>query len=169
MPPQGSARCIISRWKRSQHERASASRMCLIKADSLRSTTFLAGHVPVGFIGLTPPLPLLKSGQLKPLATLGQQRSSHLSAVPTVAETLPGYDIEGSWLGLFAPAGTPGDIMRRLNVEANKLIEEKEFSDFLISRGIIPMEMSAPQFAQLMRDDTVRFREIIGEFGIHIE
>ena len=129
----------------------------------------LGGHVPVGFIGLTPALPLLKSGQLKPLATLGQQRSSHLPAVPTVAETFPGYEIEGSWLGLFAPAGTPSDIVHRLNVETNKLIKEKEFSDFLVSQGIIPMEMSTSQFAQLMEDDTVRFRKIVGELGIRIE
>jgi tripartite-type tricarboxylate transporter receptor subunit TctC len=129
----------------------------------------LGGHVPIGFIGLTPALPLLKNGQLKALATLGRQRSSHLPDVPTVAETLPGYEIEGSWLGLFAPAGTPGDIVHRLNVETNKLIKQSEFSDFLISQGIIPMEISTSQFAQLMQDDTVRFRKIVSELGIRIE
>lgn len=129
----------------------------------------LGGHVPIGFIGLTPALPLLDSKQLKPLATLGKQRSSHLPAVPTVAETLPGYEIEGSWLGLFAPTGTPVEVVHKLNIETNKLLKQKEFSDFLISQGMIPIEMSTAQFEQLMQDDAARFRKIIGELGIRID
>lgn len=129
----------------------------------------LGGHVPIGFIGLTPALPMLKDGKLKAIATLGQQRSRHLPSVATVAETLAGYNIQGSWLGLLAPAGTPDAAVLRLNEEVNRLLQDKDVSDFLISQGIIPMGSSPGEFMQLIRDDTARFRDIIGKANIRIE
>jgi tripartite-type tricarboxylate transporter receptor subunit TctC len=129
----------------------------------------LGGHVPIGFIGLTPALPLLKDGKLKALATLGTARSQHLPSVPTVAETLAGFSIQGSWLGLFAPYGTPSATVVRLNEETNKLLKDKVISEFLVSQGIIPMGSSPAEFAQLIQDDTARFREIIEKLGIRIE
>ena len=129
----------------------------------------MGGHVPFGFIGLTPALPLLKSGKIKAIAMLGQHRSEHLPAVPTVAETLHGYSIEGSWLGLFAPAGTPNDVVQRLNSETNKLIKEKQFIDFMVGQGMVPMGLSVSQFAELLQADTARFRDIVTKLGIHID
>jgi tripartite-type tricarboxylate transporter receptor subunit TctC len=129
----------------------------------------LGGHVPLGFIGLTPALPLLSGGQIKALGVLGRQRSSHLPSVPTVAETLPDYSIEGSWFGLFAPARMPEQVVRRLKEETSKLLNEKEFSDFMMSQGIVPLALSVPKFTQLIQDDTARFREIIVKLGIRVE
>jgi tripartite-type tricarboxylate transporter receptor subunit TctC len=129
----------------------------------------LGGHVPLGFIGLTPALPFLKNGQLKALAVLGQQRSLNLPSVPTVADSFPGYSIEGSWLGLFAPAGTPEQIVSRLNEETNKQLKDKEFSDFMRSQGIVPLELTVAQFKQLIKDDTARFHDIIIKLGISVE
>ena len=129
----------------------------------------MGGHVPIAFIGLTPALPLLKSGKLKALASLGPARSRHLPSVPTVAETLPGYAIQGSWLGLFAPSGTPESVVLRLNAEINKFLKNEEFSGFLVSQGIVPMGSSSAEFVQLIRDDTARFRAIIDKVNIRIE
>ncbi|MGN6461725.1 MAG: Bug family tripartite tricarboxylate transporter substrate binding protein [Pseudolabrys sp.] len=129
----------------------------------------LGGHVPLGFIGLTPALPLLKSGQLKAIAVLGQQRSRHLPNVPTVAETLPDYSIEGSWLGLFAPAGTPQPVVQRLNSDIIEITKKQEFAEFLTAQGMIPMHLDVAQFSQLISDDTKRFHGIISKLGIHIE
>ena len=67
------------------------------KAGPAALNDVMGGHVPIGFIGLTPALPLLKDGKLKALAVLGQERSRHLPSVQTVTETLPGYGIQGSW------------------------------------------------------------------------
>ncbi len=132
-------------------------------------TDIVAGHVPVGIIGMAPALPFLKGGQLKALAVLEEHRSPTLPSVPTVAETLPGYSIQGSWLGLFAPAATPEAIVSKLNSNINRLLKEKELADFLLGQGIIPMGMSPAEFRQLIRSDTVRFRDIIEKTGIHIE
>ena len=129
----------------------------------------LGGHVPLGFIGLTPALPLLKSSQLKAIAVLGHQRSHHLPSVPTVAETLPGYNIEGSWLGLFAPAGTPASVVQRLNSSIVEITKKQDFTEFLTTQGMIPMHLDVAQFGQLIRDDTARFHDIVSKLGIRIE
>jgi tripartite-type tricarboxylate transporter receptor subunit TctC len=129
----------------------------------------MAGHVPIGFIGLTPALPLLQSRQIKALATLGDTRSVHLPSTPTVTETLPGYTIEGAWFGLFAPMGTPAAIVDRLNAEVSKLLKDREFTEFLVTQGIVPLPLNRPQFETLIKDDTTRFSDIIKKLDIQIE
>jgi tripartite-type tricarboxylate transporter receptor subunit TctC len=129
----------------------------------------VGGQVPIGFIGIAPALPLIKSGQLKALAVQGKQRFRDLPAVPTVDETLPGYAIEGSWLGLFAPAGTPDAIVNKLSTQINQLLKDKAIDDFLISEGIVPMGLGPAAFRELIRDDTARYKSIIEKTGIHIE
>lgn len=86
-----------------------------------------------------------------------------------MAETLPGYSIEGSWLGLFAPAHTPDDVVEQLNGEINHALKTPDVSEFLRKQGVIPMSTSVPQFAQLIRDDTARFHKIIKDTGVHVE
>lgn len=129
----------------------------------------LAGHVSIAFIGLTPALPHLRSGKLKPIAVLGKQPSRMLPGVPTVTDSLPGYAIEGSWLGFFAPAQTPRDVVRKLNKEINALIATEEVRKFLLEQGIVPMGTTPEAFAQLIRDDTARFREIIERAAIRLD
>jgi tripartite-type tricarboxylate transporter receptor subunit TctC len=129
----------------------------------------VAGQVPIGFIGITPALPLIKSGQLKALAVQGKHRFRDLPRVPTVDETLPGYAIEGSWLGLFAPAGTPETIVNKLSTQINRLLGDKAIDDFLTSEGIVPMGLGPTAFHELIRDDTARYKSIIEKTGIHIE
>jgi tripartite-type tricarboxylate transporter receptor subunit TctC len=72
-------------------------------------------------------------------------------------------------LRLTCSLGTPAEVVHKLNIETNKPLKEKEFSDFLISQGTIPMEMSTSQFVELMQGDAARFRKIITELGIHID
>lgn len=129
----------------------------------------LAGQVSIGFIGIAPALPLIKSGQLKALAVQGKHRFRDLPAVPTVDETLPDYTIEGSWLGLFAPAGTPDAIVNTLSTQINRLLRDKAIDDFLTSEGIVPMGLGPAAFRELIRHDTARYKSIIKRTGIHIE
>ncbi len=132
-------------------------------------TDIVAGHVPIGIIGLTPALPFLRTGKLKALAVLGDKRLPELPKVATVSETLPGFSIQGSWLGIFAPAGTPAGIVEKLNKVINSALSDKSFSDFLLGQGIVPMHMTTAEFRQLVIDDTARFRVIIKKTGIHVE
>jgi tripartite-type tricarboxylate transporter receptor subunit TctC len=129
----------------------------------------VAGHVPIGIIGLTPALPFLQTGKLKALAVLGKDRLRALPSVATVSETLPGYSIQGSWLGIFAPTGTPAAIVEELNADINRTLKDQAFSNFLLVQGIEPMNLTTAEFRQLIIDDTARFGEIIKKTGIHIE
>ncbi|MCY1515488.1 hypothetical protein D9M68_500760 [compost metagenome] len=129
----------------------------------------LGGHVPIGFIGLTPALAHLRIGKLKALGVLGMERVRQLPTVPTLGETLPGYAIDGSWLALFAPAGTPEVIVRKLGTDLNELIRTDEFSSFLAEQGIAPLQISQQGLSQLVRDDTVRFRKIIEQAHIRLD
>lgn len=129
----------------------------------------VGGQVPIGFIGIAPALPFLKGGQVKALAVTGQERYPQLPSIPTVAETLPGYSIDGSWLGLFAPARTPDAIVGKLSDDINRLFKEKDILDFLADQGIVPMGLGPAETRRLIRDDTARFKEIIEKTGIRIE
>lgn len=129
----------------------------------------LAGHVSVAFIGLTPALPHLRSGKLKALAVLGNERSPQLPAVPTVAQSLPGYSIEGSWLALFAPAGSPDPVLDKLNAEIAAITGADGFKSFMREQGMVPLRIGRAGMTQLIRDDTARFREIVDKAGIRVE
>jgi tripartite-type tricarboxylate transporter receptor subunit TctC len=129
----------------------------------------VGGQVPIGFIGIAPALPLIKNGQLKALAVQGKQRLRDLPTVPTIDETLTGYAVEGSWLGLFAPARTPDAIVDKLSTQINRLLADRATDDFLLSEGIVPMGLGPAAFRTLMRDDTARYKSIIENNGIHIE
>lgn len=128
----------------------------------------VADHVPIGIIGLTPAMGFLKTGQLKALAVLGNERLPDLPDVPTVAETLPGYSIQGSWLGLFAPAGTPNAVVNELNDEITKALKRPDVSALLLKQGLLPMGTGPEEFRKLIQDDTARFREIIRKADIRI-
>jgi tripartite-type tricarboxylate transporter receptor subunit TctC len=128
----------------------------------------VADHVPIGFIGLTPAMGFLKSGRLKALAVLGDKRLAELPSVPTVAETLPGFSIQGSWLGLFAPAGTPNTIINKLNRMIIEALKKPEISTFLVKDGVLPMGTSPEEFRKLIQNDTARFREVIQKADIRI-
>ena len=119
----------------------------------------VGGQVPIGFIGIAPALPFLKGGQVKALAVTGQELYPQLPSIPTVAETLPGYSIDGSWLGLFAPARTPDAIVGKLSDDINGLFKEKDILDFLADQGIVPMGLGPAETRRLpcRRSCGVRF------------
>ena len=83
-------------------------------------TDLLAGQTSLIFATMPTVLPHAKAGKLRALATIGDARAAATPELPTVAETLPGF-VVNNWVGLFAPAGTPPDIVRRLNAETRNV------------------------------------------------
>jgi tripartite-type tricarboxylate transporter receptor subunit TctC len=108
-----------------------------------------------------------KSGMLKVLAVTSASRVSTLPEVPTVAETIPGYEFY-SWYGVWGPAKLPVDIARRLNTEVNKALSG-EMRDKLIQQGLVVAGGSMEEFARFQRDDMARSAKIIAEGGIRAE
>lgn len=104
----------------------------------------LAGDVQIAIVDLAPAIQHVRSGKLRALAVTSPQRVSLLPDVPSMAETvLPGYDIV-LWLGLFAPAGTPPDIVAQLQRVIAKCLDAPELREKLLAAGIVPA-VSTPQ------------------------
>ena len=113
----------------------------------------LSGEIQVIFNPSGLIAPLVKSGKLKALATLGPKRSPHLPDVPSFKEL--GYDLDFlGWTGMFAPTGTPRDVVMRVNGEMNKLIADPGFvAKYLTPQSMDPRGGSPEDFAAFLRVD----------------
>ncbi len=97
-------------------------------------TDMLAGQTSLLFATMPTVLPHAKAGKLRALATIGTTRSAAAPDLPTVGETLPGFDVN-NWVGFLAPAGTPSDVVRKWNVEVNKIMQGADIKQRLVTEG----------------------------------
>ena len=109
-----------------------------------------------------------KAGQLKVIAVTSATRTPNLPDVPTVAETIPGYEAY-SWYGLWGPAKLPADIAARLNAEVNKALASAEMRDKFPALGLLLTPGSIDDFVKFQRDDMARSQKIITEGNIRVE
>ena len=120
----------------------------------------LSFHVPISVI------PHIKSGRLKPLAISGKTRAPALPQVPTFAEAgLPAFEIAG-WTGLFAPAGTPKEIIDKISGEMARILAMPEIVERLINQGLEPLISNPEQFAALLKSDMAKFAKLIKDANI---
>jgi tripartite-type tricarboxylate transporter receptor subunit TctC len=108
-----------------------------------------------------------KSGMLRVIAVTSAHRAASLPDVPTVAETIPGYEFY-SWYGLWAPAKVSPEIVKRLNTEVNKALAT-DMRDKLVQQGLVFAPGSAEDFARFQKDDMARAQKIITEGHIRVE
>ena len=133
------------------------------------TTDLLAGHVSMSFDTITPVLPHIRSGKLRPLAVTTAKRSSALPDVPTLAESgLAGFNI-GTWFGVLAPAATPREIVTRLNTEMVKIIRSPEFGKRMAEIGAEPIGDSTEQMGRTIREETEKFAKLVKEANVTIE
>ena len=97
----------------------------------------MSGAVAWMFGTILPTLPHVKAGRLRAIAVSGAQRSPALPDVPTVAETLPGFEA-ASWYGIFAPAQTPREVIAKLNRESARILETTDMREYLLREGAVP-------------------------------
>jgi tripartite-type tricarboxylate transporter receptor subunit TctC len=130
----------------------------------------LGGHVDFFFSGLPAAVPYVKAGSLKLLAVSTGKRSSFAPEVPTVAEAsgIGDFDI-GLWQGFFAPRGTPGEVVARLNAEINRILMEPDVKARLVEAGAEITLMSVAEFEAFVRTEVVKFAAIIKDAGIKPE
>jgi tripartite-type tricarboxylate transporter receptor subunit TctC len=129
----------------------------------------LAGTTPVMFVNLLSGLPHVKSGRLRALAVATGTRLGALPGVPTIGETLPGYEFE-TWFGMIAPAGTPAPIVARLNAEFRRVLALPEIRERLQNEGgMRPVGGSAPEFAALIASDKNRWGKLAREAGARVD
>lgn len=111
----------------------------------------------------------LKGGKLRALAFTSAKRVPGAPDVPTLAESgYPGMEVL-SWYGILAPAGTPPEVVRRLNAEINRVLQAPDVRERLTALGTEPTGGSPEQFAQVIRADTARWAKVVGDAGIRIE
>ncbi len=128
----------------------------------------IAGTVPMMFDGIATMLPLIRAGRVRALATTGTERSPLMPELPTVAETLPGYQQIG-FNGLLAPTGTPRHVVERLNAAVNRILAGDQLREQFGRLGAEPAPMTPEQFHTLLREDIERRREWIRIAGIRPE
>jgi tripartite-type tricarboxylate transporter receptor subunit TctC len=120
----------------------------------------MAGDVHVMFDSMTSALPHLQSGRLRALAVTTASRLATLPDIPTVAETVPGYIVNG-WLCLGAPKGTPIEIVERVNKETNAVLAEPAIKARLAQVGGIPLAGSPSDFGRHVAEATERWGKVI--------
>ncbi|CAM5787675.1 MFS transporter OS=Rhizobacter sp. Root404 OX=1736528 GN=ASC76_21925 PE=3 SV=1 [Rhizobacter fulvus] len=131
----------------------------------------IGGTMDLMFDNLPSALPHIKSGKLKALAVTSIQRSAALPDLPTIAESggvMKGFDAS-SWFGLFAPAGTPMDIVNRINQETAKSFQSPAFKERLQSQGAIPGGQPPAEFAAFIAAETKKWAQVVKVSGAKVD
>lgn len=132
-------------------------------------TDLLSGRVQLMFSSVVAILPHIKAGKLRGLAGTASKRLSSMPELPTLAESgLTGYEAS-SWYGVLAPAGTPGEIVAKLNAGMVKALEQPEVRNSLLAEGAEPVGGTPEQFAAHIRSEMERLGKLIREAKIRIE
>lgn len=124
-----------------------------------------SGQVQLTFSTYTGAMAYLQPGRVKAIAVTGKQRMSVLPNVPTIAETLPGYDVSG-WWGYVAPAGTPKPIVDKLNRELNKIVQSPEFKEHFKSQGVEMLGTTPEEFRTHVEREMETWRKLIKKANI---
>jgi tripartite-type tricarboxylate transporter receptor subunit TctC len=131
-------------------------------------TDLIGGQVQILFNSIPPVLPQVAAGRLKALAVGAAKRSPVIPDVPTVAETLPGFECV-TWYGILAPAGTPAAIVAAVNVEIAKMLGVAEIVRRLTAQGVEPEASSPEQLRAKIKSETARWAKVINSARIRIE
>jgi tripartite-type tricarboxylate transporter receptor subunit TctC len=154
-----------------QFQNATGTEMLHIpyKGSGPLATDLLGGQIAMSFDTVTPVLPHIKAGKLRPLAVTTAKRSSALPDVPTLDEAgLKGFNI-GTWFGVLAPTGTPKELVARLNTEMVKVIQSPEFRKRMEEIGAEPVGNSTDQMAQQIKDETDKFAKLVKDAKVTID
>jgi len=125
----------------------------------------VAGQVQVLITGFSSAYPYVRAGKLRGLGVTGARRVAAAADLPTLGETLPGYEVT-SWYGVFVPARTPRSIIDRLNRELRAVIRRPDMVERLVAMGIEPEGNSPEDFAGQVRAETQRGARTIREAGV---
>jgi tripartite-type tricarboxylate transporter receptor subunit TctC len=126
----------------------------------------LGGHVKIYFALVPAVLQQVKAGMLRPLAVTTERRLPYLPDVPTIAELgYPGYEIS-SWQGVFAPAGTPKEIVAKINGELVRMLNAPEVRTRISQEGADPVGSTPDEFAARVRSEIAKWSKVIKDAGL---
>jgi tripartite-type tricarboxylate transporter receptor subunit TctC len=132
------------------------------------ATDVVGGQVPLSVQSMPSSIGFIRAGKLKVLGVVNERRLPALPDAPTIGETIKGFGAT-PWYGMFAPAGTPKEIVRLLQDEVAKALDSAEARDKLAVVGCEPYKGTAEQLAALVKDDLVRWSRIVKESGAKVD
>ena len=122
------------------------------------------GLLDLGVSSFTSSAALIESGRLQLLGITHPERDPKLPNLPTIGETVKGYAAPG-WFGFVAPAGTPPEVVRRLNAEINRAIQQPDVQKSMGTLGLIPSTGSPEDFGRIIRSDNEKYAKLVKEVG----
>ena len=130
----------------------------------------LAGQTQLMFDNLANALPQVKAGKLRAIAVTTAARAPSVPELPTIAESgLPGFDLT-TWFGIFAPAGTPPEVVAKLNAEIAKALSAKDLAERLAAMGTVPPENNTPErFAAFVRSEAAKYARVVKDSGARVD
>ena len=129
----------------------------------------LGGQLAVMFDNVPNVLPQVKAGRLRALGTSGTKRTPLAPDVPTVAEAgVPGYEVT-VWFGLVAPAGTPREIVQKLNAEVLKILAMPDVRERFLAQGVEPVGSTPEQFGEHIRAQMSKWSKVVQDAGVKAE
>jgi tripartite-type tricarboxylate transporter receptor subunit TctC len=128
----------------------------------------LAGEIQVVFAPLVEVLSFIEAGKLKALGITTRQRSPVLPDIPAIGEVLPGYEV-ALWNGILAPAGTPADIVNRLNAAIAKVLAQPDVKKRLAEQGSEPVGNSPEEFRRFIAVEVEKWKTLVKISGAKVE
>jgi tripartite-type tricarboxylate transporter receptor subunit TctC len=128
----------------------------------------IGGQIDLAIDSMTTIWPLAQSGEVRALGVTTADRVAAAPDLPTIGETLPGFEATG-WQGLFAPVGTPQFIIEKLADEVNRIFLLPEVVSSLRKVGGDPLPMRPSDFAKFVRTERVKWSEVVKSSGVHID
>lgn len=131
-------------------------------------TDLVGGQTSMLFATMPTALPLARAGKLHALAVTGAQRNPAAPELPAMAETLPGFDVT-NWIGIFAPAGTPSDIVTKLNAEITRIMRLPETQTRLANEGAKFRSNTPAEFGAFVKTEITKWGKVIREAGVRVD
>ena len=128
----------------------------------------LGGQVSLMFNNMLSAMPHVKSGKLRAVAVTSAKRSSAVPDLPTVAETIKGFEASG-WYGAFAPAATPRELIAKLNAEINRAMRLPDVAQRLAGDGVEAVSMTPEQFAKYLHQEIAKWGKVVKQSGATVD
>ena len=135
------------------------------KGESAATTDLMGGQIQLATLNLGAAMSLVKEGKVRALAVTSRERNPQLPDVPAAAEVLPGFENAG-WFGLLAPAGTPREVIDRIQHDCAKIVLSDDFRAKLAQQGMAPVGNTPAEFAAAIHEESVRWARVIKERGL---
>jgi tripartite-type tricarboxylate transporter receptor subunit TctC len=131
-------------------------------------TDLLGGQIPVLFDNLPGSMQQIKAGRIRALGVTTKERVASIPEVPTIGETVPGYEVS-VWFGISGPKGIPPEIVAKLNAAINAVLATPKIKERFHDLGGEVMPMSAAEFGKLVADETAKWAKVVKSAGLKVE